>query len=58
MRNLVCDDKAGVNFLYSPDGVTIEPRDYEQQNSGGCDFGDAPDPFVATIGEYPSLENG
>jgi hypothetical protein len=23
---------------------------------GGCDFGDAPDPFIATIGEYPSLE--
>ncbi|MCP4202808.1 MAG: hypothetical protein GY769_12850, partial [bacterium] len=60
-RNLLCDDKAGANFLYpptDPEDLVTESRDYARQNSGGCDFGDAPDPLDATIGLYPSLENG
>jgi cysteine-rich repeat protein len=57
-RNLVCDDKGGANYLY-PLLVppVMETRDYLTQVTGGCDFGDALDPFTA-IGLYPSLENG
>lgn len=57
-QTLSCDDKAGANFLYPPAGVVMEPRSYMGGNTGGCDFGDAPDPLTAVIGEYPSLENG
>ena len=53
---LTCDDKSGVNYLYPPPGVVIENRDYVTQNSGGCDFSDAPDPFGTIQGKYPSLE--
>lgn len=56
-RVLTCDDKAGAAFLYPPPDLPLEPRSYRLANSGGCDFGDAPDPFRA-IGRYPSLEKG
>lgn len=58
---LTCDDKAGVSFLYPPAAVVMEGRVYLTGNSGGCDFGDAPDPrflLMGAVGEYPSLENG
>lgn len=58
-RKLLCDDKAGVNYLYPPLAPPVmETRDYAKQVTGGCDFGDAPDPFAAIVGRYPSLENG
>jgi cysteine-rich repeat protein len=68
-RRLLCDDKSGANFIYIAPGVITEPRLPLASSSpnpkvedwltrgGGCDFGDAPDPFTG-IGQYPSLENG
>ncbi len=57
-RNLLCDDKSGATYIYPPLAPAInEFRDYASQNTGGCDFGDAADPFAA-VGKYPSRENG
>lgn len=65
MRKLRCDDKGGSNFLYPPDGVTVDTGNRplgrygnaHTHNAGGCDFGDAPDPFT-DLNQYPSLEAG
>jgi hypothetical protein len=53
-----CDDKSGASFLYPLLNPPLtEMRDYAGQNSGGCEFGDAPDPSAA-IARYPSLQLG
>ncbi len=72
-RALLCDDQAAASFLHPPEvgGVPLVTelspvgggqrtgRDYILQNSGGCDFGDAPDWFIPmVIGNYPTLEYG
>lgn len=63
MRQLRCDDKSGANFLYPPPGVTVDLgnrpiADLVNNNAGGCDFGDAEDPFLGILNEYPSGEAG
>jgi hypothetical protein len=57
-RRLACDDKAGASYVYPPlDPPVGETRDYGAQNSGGCDYGDAPDP-AAGVARYPSRQYG